>query len=155
MDYSNIGYHFGVLNRRSQAYITHVCKPWNLSYSEYVILMELYQGDGCSQDELTQRLTADKGLVARTSKSLEAKGFIARRQDAVDKRLKRLSVLPPGERLRPTLQRILQCWMDALTADLSEEAVQTTSRCLEQAAQRAASVDVTKIYTEGKDTCDT
>lgn len=155
MDYSHIGYHFGVLNRRSQAYITHVCKPWNLSYSEYVVLMELYQGEGCSQDDLTQRLTADKGLVARTSKSLEAKGFIARRQDTADKRLKRLYLLPRGKALRPTLQQILQCWLDTITANLSEAAVQVTSHCLEQAAQIAAAVDVTTIYTERKDTYDT
>ena len=51
MDYSQIRYTFGVLNRRSQAYITDACRPWRIGYSEYVLLVELYRGDGCSPQQ--------------------------------------------------------------------------------------------------------
>lgn len=152
MDYSKIGYHFGVLNRRSQAYITYVCKPYDITYSEYVILMELYLGDGVSQDELVQRLTADKGLVARTSKSLEGKGFISRRQDTADKRLKRLYLTTQGEALRHPLQEILQAWIEALREGLDEETLATVIKGLEQIARKAATLDITHISTERKGT---
>ena len=39
MDYIKASHDFGIINRRSQAYVTEICKPWNLSYSEYIILM--------------------------------------------------------------------------------------------------------------------
>ena len=42
MNYLCVGHDFGVINMRSQAYITEACQPWNLSYSEYVTLMTLY-----------------------------------------------------------------------------------------------------------------
>lgn len=152
MDYSQIGYHFGVLNRRSQAYITYACKPYDITYSEYVILMELYLGDGVSQDELVQHLTADKGLVARTSKSLEAKGFISRQQDRNDKRLKRLYLTDQGEALRQRLQDILQRWIEALREGMNEDALATVIQGLEQIARKAATLDITHISTERKET---
>lgn len=151
MDISKIGYHFGVLNRRSQAYVTYACKPWDISYSEYVVLMELYQGDGCSQDELAKRLTADKGLVARTSKALEAKGYITRRQDQGDKRLKSLYITPAGRALEGTMRQILTRWLETITAGMDEERIAQTAQCLELAAQTAATVDITTIYDERKD----
>ena len=96
MDYSQIRYAFGVLNRRSQAYITDACRPWHIGYSEYVVLEELYRGDGCSQDELSRQLSVDKGLVARCVKSLEEKGYVRRRQDEKDKRFKYIYLTETG-----------------------------------------------------------
>ena len=155
MDYAKIGYHFGLLNRRSQAYITYACKPWRLSYSEYVVLHALYSRDGCSQDELVKGLTADNGLVARTTKTLAEKGFILRQQDAVDKRLRRLYVTAKGLALQPQLEQILQCWIETITAGMDKAKQEQTFQCLSAVAEKAATLDITTIYPERKDWNDT
>lgn len=151
MDVTNVGYHFGVLNRRSQAYITQACKPLGLTYSEYVLLFELCQRDGCSQDELAKRLTADKGLVARNSKTLEEKGFITRAADASDKRMRRLVVTPKGQALKRTLTEILQCWVDEITAGMDTAKLDMAFTLMEDVAKRASQLDITTIYQERKD----
>ena len=88
MNYLHAGHDFGIINMRSQAYITEACQPWNLSYSEYVALMNLYDLDGCSQSELCKEMKADKALVARSLKTLEEKGYVCRRQKDGDRRFK-------------------------------------------------------------------
>ena len=80
MDYLKAGHDFGVINRRSQAYVTEICRPWDLSYSEHILLMSLYTRNGCQQSELCKTIEADKALVARCVKTLEEKGFLCRRQ---------------------------------------------------------------------------
>lgn len=49
MNYLHAGHDFGIINMRSQAYITEACQPWNLSYSEYVALMNLYDLDAAAK----------------------------------------------------------------------------------------------------------
>ena len=60
MDYLKAGHDFGVINRRSQAYVTEICRPWDLSYSEHILLMSLYTRNGCQQSELCKAIEADK-----------------------------------------------------------------------------------------------
>lgn len=150
MKYANVGWYFGILNRRSQAYITYVCKPFDITYSEYVILHALYKGDGCSQDELARRLAADKGLVARTTKTLAAKGFIERVQDDTDRRLRRIYVTPKGMAVKEPLGHLLECWIDHITMDIDEELKEQTVACLAKVAEKAAALDIKNIYGKGE-----
>lgn len=140
MDYAQIRYHFGILNRRSQAYIAYACRPWNISYSEYVLLVELYRGNGCSQDDLSRTLSVDKGLIARCVKSLEEKGYIRRRHDALDKRVKHIYVTEKGRQARDELLRISETWIQALTKDMDQTVLMYTIAGLAQAAGNAAAL---------------
>ena len=138
MDYSQIRYTFGVLNRRSQAYITDACRPWRIGYSEYVLLVELYRGDGCSQDELSRQLSVDKGLIARCVKSLEENGYVRRRQDEKDKRFKYIYLTEQGQQARDGLLHISEVWIQALTRNMDERMLASTLQGLQRAAQNAA-----------------
>ena len=140
MDYSQIRYTFGVLNRRSQAYITDACRPWHIGYSEYVLLVELYRGDGCSQDELSRQLSVDKGLVARCVKSLEEKGYVRRRQDEKDKRFKYIYLTETARQAQKELLRLSEIWIRALTKDMDDALIETTIQGMTKAADNAASL---------------
>lgn len=140
MDYSQIRYAFGMLNRRSQAYITDACRPWHIGYSEYVVLEELYRGDGCSQDELSKALSVDKGLVARCVKSLEEKGYVQRRQDERDKRFKYIYLTEKARHVQEQLMRLSEIWIRALTRDMNEDLIAATIQGMTQAAGNAASL---------------
>ena len=110
MDYSQIRYTFGVLNRRSQAYITDACRPWRIGYSEY----------------------------ARCVKSLEEKGYVRRRQDEKDKRFKYIYLTEQGQQARDGLLHISEVWIQALTRNMDERMLASTLQGLQQAAQNAA-----------------
>ena len=103
MNYLCVGHDFGVINMRSQAYITEACQPWNLSYSEYVTLMTLYDFDGSSQSELCNEMKADKALVARSLKTLEEKGYVCRRQKDGDRRFKFIYLTPKARDIQGEL----------------------------------------------------
>ena len=66
MDYVNIGRWFTILNRRSQLFVTQCCKDLNITYSEYVLLIRIYDAEGLSQEELASVLFLDKAVVTRS-----------------------------------------------------------------------------------------
>ena len=81
MDYLDIAHCFGVIRRRSQAFVVEACEKLHLTYSEYALLLKLYDAEGCSQDDMAGMLYLDKAVVTRVIKTLEGKGFIYREQD--------------------------------------------------------------------------
>lgn len=150
MDYTSAGYHFGVLSRCTQAYIPYACRRWKLSYAEYVVIMELYRNDGCSQDELCKLLTADKALIARNAKSLEEKGFICRKRDDADGRVKRIYLTKKGKDIKEGLMVILKRWIHALAKGMDEAAIEQTVQALQLIATNAANVSIEELCREGE-----
>lgn len=151
MDYTSIGYHFGILNRRSQAFISYACQPWQISYPEYVILVELYRGDGCSQDALCKSLTADKALIARNVKKLETKGYIRRQQDKTDRRFKYMYLTEKAKRIQQALLDILQCWIYEVTKGMDSVLIEQTIQGLQIVSRNAASLSIeTMIHEKGE-----
>lgn len=142
MDYMSIGYHFGILNRRSQAFISYACQPWQISYPEYVILVELYRGDGCSQDALCKSLTADKALIARNVKKLETKGYIRRQQDQTDRRFKYMYLTEKAKHIQHALLDILQRWIHEVTKGMDPVLIEQTIHGLQIVSRNAASLSM-------------
>lgn len=73
-EYINIGRWFSVLHRRSQIFVVEACEKLHLTYSEYVMLLRIYDHEGARQDELAAMLYLDKAVVTRTMTMLEKKG---------------------------------------------------------------------------------
>ena len=55
-EYINIGRWFSVLHRRSQIFVVEACEKLHLTYSEYVMLLRIYDHEGARQDELATML---------------------------------------------------------------------------------------------------
>ena len=49
-EYINIGRWFSVLHRRSQIFVVEACEKLHLTYSEYVMLLRIYDHEGARQD---------------------------------------------------------------------------------------------------------
>ncbi|WP_301859140.1 MarR family winged helix-turn-helix transcriptional regulator [uncultured Megasphaera sp.] len=145
MDYSQIGYNFGTLSRRYEAYVAYACKALDLGYVEYVMLMELFRRDQCRQEELCQALSVDRALVARCVKSLEQKGFVQRRQDQQDRRAKHVCLTEKARDLQPVLQDILRRWIDDVLADIDETQTSQILQILQIVARRAADLSFEEI----------
>lgn len=150
MDYFEIGHEFGIINRRTQAYVSGACRPWNVSYSEHVVLLTLYSHDGCTQVELGKLLTVDKALVARNVKLLEKKGLIFRRQDNEDLRYKYIYLTRKAWEMRPAMEAIVKRWVSFLLKGVEEKRLAEALDTMKIVSENAARAMVETIGTPGK-----
>ena len=150
MNYLCVGHDFGVINMRSQAYITEACQPWNLSYSEYVTLMTLYDFDGSSQSELCNEMKADKALVARSLKTLEEKGYVCRRQKDGDRRFKFIYLTPIARDIQGELAGVLETWITYLVEGFDETKRDEMLTMLHAIAERAEEADIRAVKEKGE-----
>ena len=72
----------------------------NLTYTQYVTMMVLWEKRECSAKELGERLYLDSGTLTPVLKSLEAKGFVQRVRSASDERLLVVKLTKLGEQLK-------------------------------------------------------
>lgn len=72
----------------------------NLTYTQYVAMMVLWEQKQISVKELGRRLCLDSGTLTPVLKSLAAKGFIERRRCAQDERVLIAALTDEGERLK-------------------------------------------------------
>lgn len=150
MNYLCVGHDFGIINMRSQAYITEACQPWNLSYSEYVTLMTLYDFDGSSQSELCNEMKADKALVARSLKTLEEKGYVCRRQKDGDRRFKFIYLTPKARDIQGELAGFLETWITYLVEGFDETKRDEMLTMLHAIAERADEADIRAVKEKGE-----
>lgn len=139
MDKLDTARQFGLLNRRSQAFIANACADMGIAFSECVLLLNLYQRAGISQENMSAILFIDKAATTRTIKSLEKKGFIKREQSDEDKRVKKLYLTEKGEATQKPIYAILEKWMEFLSQGMDRETFDTVLKGLKIIAERASS----------------
>ena len=72
----------------------------NLTYTQYISMMVIWE-EGCvSSKELGDRLLLDSGTLTPVLKALEQKGYILRGRSKTDERLLMVSLTPEGAELR-------------------------------------------------------
>ena len=72
----------------------------NLTYTQYIAMMVLWEKKRINSKELGQRLFLDSGTLTPVLKSLEAKGWVRRYRSADDERMLMVEITPAGEALR-------------------------------------------------------
>ena len=147
-DYVNVGRWFSILHRRSQLFVVEACQKLNLTFSEYIMLIRIFDNEGAKQDELASMLYLDKAVVTRTVNLLQEKGFIYRKQDEVDRRVRHIYLTEHGRAQHQFLRNIIQGWVDYLVADMSEDEVQVLFNGFGELVSRACNVDLVKLARE-------
>ena len=72
----------------------------NLTYTQYITMMVLWDKGKVNVKELGEILYLDSGTLTPVLKSLEAKGFVCRHRSEEDERVLLVDVTPEGERLK-------------------------------------------------------
>ena len=145
MDYLNVARCFGTLRRRSQAFVVEACQDLHLTLSEYILLIKLYEHEGVSQEEMAGILYIDKAVVTRSIKNLEAKGFIYREKDNLDRRMKRLYITTFGRVHEDFLKDISRRWIDYLSEEMASQEIEALLKGFQKLADRAQRADFHKI----------
>ena len=72
----------------------------DLTYTQYIVMMVLWEKKSLSVKELGDFLYLDSGTLTPLLKKIEQKGFIIRERDATDERLLNVKVTNDGLKLR-------------------------------------------------------
>jgi DNA-binding MarR family transcriptional regulator len=78
----------------------------DLTYTQYIAMMVLWERKTISVKELGKRLYLDSGTLTPLLKRLESKGFIRRERSAEDERVVDATITPAGERLRKKAKKV-------------------------------------------------
>lgn len=72
----------------------------DLTYSQYLVMMVLWESDGISVKDIGARLHLDSGTLTPLLKRLEAKGFVLRGRSELDERVRVLKLSEEGRLLK-------------------------------------------------------
>lgn len=98
-------------------------EPLGLTFSQYLVTLELLNGSPLSVGELCGRLDMETGTLTPLLKRLEASGVVTRTRDASDERRVLIDLTPQGRALEDELRGIPEKIRTAcqLTVDGLEE----------------------------------
>lgn len=77
-----------------------VLAPLGLTYSQYLVMLLLWERSPVSVGELGERLYVDTGTLTPLLKRMESGGFVTRRRDPADERRVLIALTPHGRDLR-------------------------------------------------------
>ena len=80
----------------------------DLTYTQYIVMMVLWERDEITVKELGDALYLDSGTLTPLLKKLEAKGYIVRKRSRKDERNLLLSVTEEGMALKPYAMQITE-----------------------------------------------
>ena len=75
-------------------------EPLGLTYTQYVVMMALWEEDGLSVKALGERLYLDSGTLTPLLKKLEQRGLITRTRSREDERIVLLRLTEQGRALK-------------------------------------------------------
>jgi len=101
-------------------------------------LTEICANPGISQDKLARIICINKSNVARQVAVLEEDGFVRRVPSEADKRVMELYPTDKTLEILPQITRMLRCWENCITQDLSDEEKACLSTLLSKMSSRAS-----------------
>jgi len=80
-------------------------KEHDLTKGQYLYLVRICENPGIIQEKLAEMIKVDRTTAARAIKKLEMKGFIERRDDEYNKKIKKLFPTEKGNEVFPFIKR--------------------------------------------------
>ncbi|WP_040057698.1 MarR family winged helix-turn-helix transcriptional regulator [Priestia filamentosa] len=80
-------------------------KEHNLTKGQYLYLVRIYEYPGIIQEKLAEMIKVDRTTAARSIKKLETEGFIEKKDDHHNKKIKKLFPTEKGREVYPFLRR--------------------------------------------------
>ncbi len=79
---------------------TPLLKPLGLTYTQYIVLLVLWEKDGVSVTEIGEKLMLDNGTLSPLLKKLEQAGYITRQRSSGDERVVVITLTEAGRALQ-------------------------------------------------------
>ncbi len=102
--------------------------PFDLTYTQYIVMMVLWEQEQINVTELGHKLYLDSGTLTPLLKKLEAKGYLTRKRSTADERNLIVHITPEGEHLKEEILSVPAALSTCITLEKSE--AQTLYRLL-------------------------
>ena len=151
---AGIGRSMNIADKYFRLFLRDALSPRGLNTAEGTVLLSMLEKSGGTapeifrsihgraaeentQDELIERLQYDKGVMARTMKALEEKGFVERRANPADSRSSLFCLTDEGRELKGALIGALRRWSVVLLDGIPEQDLSVLERDLDRMAENA------------------
>lgn len=80
-------------------------KEYDLTKGQYLYLVRICENPGIIQEKLAEMIKVDRTTAARAIQKLEVNGFIEKKEDKHNKKIKKLFPTEKGEKVYPFIKR--------------------------------------------------
>ena len=117
--------------RYSQTYIGENIKKYRIGKGQWSFLTQLlFNGDGLTQEELSEKLHIDKANTARAVKKLADEGYVYWERDPQDARKKRIYVTDKSLHFEEEFHQVFKDLNQILAKGFTEEEKEITRKLL-------------------------
>ncbi|MCA6609681.1 MarR family winged helix-turn-helix transcriptional regulator [Bacillus safensis] len=95
----------GVIARALDSISNIEFREYDLTKGQYLYLVRICEEPGIIQEKLAEMIKVDRTTAARAIKKLELNGFIEKKDDRVNKKIKKLFPTEKGETVYPMIKR--------------------------------------------------
>lgn len=116
-----LGYLIHDVSRMRRTAFDQLMKPLGITRAQWWVLAHLSRHDGMAQTQLASMLDVGKASLGSLLDRLEATGFIERRPDAVDRRVKRVFLSRSSQQLLEHLVTVEAAFNEQILGALGNE----------------------------------
>lgn len=113
--------YISLIYRKLRIFMNREVKKYDIKSGQLIYLLNLYNKDGKSQEEISKNLEIDKGATTRTLKSLEEQGLITRVKDDQDKRTNRIYLTEKSKYIKDDVYSLIEQARKEVKKSLTEE----------------------------------
>ena len=103
-------------------------KEYDLTRGQYLYLIRICENPGIIQEKLADMIKVDRTTASRAIKKLEANGFIEKKADAANRKIKRIFPTEKGKAISPNISRENEHSERVALQGLSEEEADGSQR---------------------------
>ncbi len=96
---------YAAARRVTGLYTPHL-KPLGLTYTQYIVMLVLWERDGLTVGEICEKLMLDSGTLSPLLKKLEGEGLLERRRSPGDDRVVVISLTEKGRALQAAAAKV-------------------------------------------------
>ncbi|MEF7560599.1 MarR family winged helix-turn-helix transcriptional regulator [Bacillus thuringiensis] len=110
-------------------------KEYELTKGQYLYLVRICENPGIIQEKLSEMIKVDRTTAARAIQKLEINGFIEKKEDESNKKIKKLFPTEKGENVYPFIKRENDYSNTVALEGFSETEAETISNLLQRVRQ--------------------
>lgn len=143
-NHNSIGRNLIIVNKYFKMFLRDKLQQYDMNAQEGIVLLMMYRKNklnerGNTQDELIKEIHCDKGVMTRTMKELENKGFVVRDVNPDDSRSYVFSLSDKGLEYENIIIDILKEWNDNLLSGVDEDEREVVENVLNKMSKNVVS----------------
>lgn len=127
---NSIGFLLAKAYQRAWAIMKEEIEPYDLTPPQFALLAFLWQEDGLTQVELSEKGQIDRSTIGGLIDRLERNALLERRQHPQDRRAYKIYLTEQGKEMENTLSACAERSLKRITSGLNEDEVKELGRVL-------------------------